>query len=186
MQVVAGANKPFMAFCIQCGTELTPLTQEGRQRLSCPKCGWIHYEHLKVSAAGLIELDGTLLLVRRNTEPWLGAWYLPAGYVEADEDPSLAAAREVREETGLLVQAGNLVGSYYFDDDPRGNGLLLVYNCDIIEGGIELNAEVDAAGFFNPLSMPELLTGAGHDRAIREWAARQEVWQDQWRQGLMH
>jgi len=175
-----------MAFCHQCGTELNSVLLEGRQRLICPRCSWVHYEQLKVSAAGLIELDGTLLLVRRNTEPWLGDWYLPAGYVEADEDPSLAAEREVKEETGLVVRSGSLFGSYYFDDDPRGNGLLLVYNCEIVEGGIELNAEVEAAGFFNPLSLPEKLTGAGHDRAIRDWAVRQEVWQDQWRQGLMH
>lgn len=186
MQVVAGANNTFMAFCIQCGTELTTMILENRQRLACPECGWVHYAHLKVSAAGLIELDGSLLLVRRNTQPWQGAWYLPAGYVEADEDPSLAAIREVREETGLMVRPGGLFGSYYFDDDPRGNGLLLVYNCEIIEGGIELNEEVDAAGFFRPISLPAQLTGAGHDRAIEEWAARQEVWQDQWRQGIKH
>lgn len=175
-----------MAYCIQCGTELKNLSLENRKRLACPKCGWVHYAQLKVSAAGLIEFEGSVLLVRRNTQPWLGSWYLPAGYVEADEDPSLAAVREVREETGLVVQPDSLFGSYYFDDDPRGNGLLLVYNCQIIEGGIELNSEVISAGFFHAISLPKLLTGAGHDRAIKEWAARQEVWQGQWRQGLMH
>lgn len=175
-----------MSYCIQCGTKLKSLLQENRQRLTCPKCGWIHYTQLKVSAAGLIELDGALLLVRRRSQPWMGSWYLPAGYVEADEDPSYAAVREVQEETGLVVHPNTLFGSYYFDDDPRGNGLLLVYNCQIIDGNLELNDEVDAAGFYHPVSLPEQLTGAGHDRAIKEWAARQEVWQDQWRHGIKH
>ena len=175
-----------MAYCFHCGTELETKTLENILRLVCPACGWVHYQQLKVSAAGLIEVDGSLLLVRRNTEPWLGSWYLPAGYVEADEDPSLAAAREVREETGLIVQPESLFGTYFFDDDPRGNGLLLVYLCHVLVGEITINHEVTAAGFFHPAGLPEQLTGAGHDRAIKDWAARQEVWQGQWRREIKH
>ena len=175
-----------MAYCFQCGTELNEKLQENNLRLICPECGWVYYPQLKVSAAGLIEVDGSLLLVRRNTQPWLGTWYLPAGYVEADEDPAFAAAREVREETGLIIRPTMLFGSYYFEDDPRGKGLLLVYQCEILEGNITINEEVDAVGFFHPSSLPEQLTGAGHDRAIKEWAFRQEIWQGQWRQGIKH
>lgn len=175
-----------MAFCFQCGTELNRKSFEKYSRLTCLKCGWVYYPQLKVSAAGLIDLDGSLLLVRRNTEPWLGSWYLPAGYVEADEDPAQAAVREVMEETGLIVQTDALFGSYYFDDDPRGNGLLLVFNCRIVDGNITINEEISAAGFFQPARLPELLAGAGHERAIKEWAARLDVWQDHWNRGMKH
>lgn len=115
--------------------------------------------------------DRRLLLVRRATPPWQGCWYLPAGYVEADEDPARAAERELWEETGLQAKAGILHGAYFFDDDPRGNGLLLVYHSSLTGGRLNLNGEADRAGFFCADQMPSPLTGAGHDRAIADWLA---------------
>lgn len=44
-----------------------------------------------------------ILLARRKTEPWQGHWTFPGGRVNADEDPDLAAERELREETGLSL-----------------------------------------------------------------------------------
>jgi 8-oxo-dGTP diphosphatase len=66
----------------------------------------------RVACAGAIVHDdsGRLLLVQRGREPGRGLWSLPGGRVEADESPAQAAVREVREETGLDVVAGPLVG----------------------------------------------------------------------------
>jgi len=55
--------------------------------------------------------SGELLLVKRGREPEAGRWSLPGGRVEAGESDQVALVREVREETGLMVRAGQLVGS---------------------------------------------------------------------------
>jgi ADP-ribose pyrophosphatase YjhB (NUDIX family) len=54
--------------------------------------------------------DRRLLLIQRGHEPHRGLWSLPGGRVEAGETAEQAVVREVREETGLVVTAGGVVG----------------------------------------------------------------------------
>lgn len=62
--------------------------------------------------AGAVVHDpaGRLLLIRRGREPGRGLWSLPGGRCERGETAAEAAVREVREETGLEVVAGRLIG----------------------------------------------------------------------------
>lgn len=53
---------------------------------------------------------GRLLVVRRARPPAAGRWSLPGGRVEPGESDAEAVRREVREETGLDVEVGELVG----------------------------------------------------------------------------
>mgnify|MGYP001074707969 CR=1 FL=1 len=156
---------------------------DGRLRPVCPVCGDVVYRQLKVGAGVLVERGGALLLVQRGpgNEAFPGTWNLPSGYCEADEPPPVAAAREALEETGLRVQVGRLAGAYFFDDDPRGNGLLLVYEAVVVGGDLESDGrEAIAACFFPPDRLPEALCGGGHDRAIRAWQTRAL---DRWQPG---
>src|SRR5258707_14303163 len=60
----------------------------------------------------VIEDDaGRLLLIKRGHDPGRGLWSVPGGRVEAGETAEEAVVREVREETGLIVVTGPLIGS---------------------------------------------------------------------------
>jgi 8-oxo-dGTP diphosphatase len=116
-----------LRFCSRCGTLLATRMVNGRVRPACPACGFVVYVDLKVACGVLVERAGTVLLVRRRNEPGRGRWCLPCGFEDADESPEQAARREAREETGLDVVLAQPLGIYYYTDDPRGAGLLVVF-----------------------------------------------------------
>lgn len=68
----------------------------------------------------LIE-DGKVLLVKRGKEPFFGEWAIPGGRIENQESAEQCAIREMKEETGLDIEIGKLVGLYSEPKrDPRG------------------------------------------------------------------
>lgn len=73
--------------------------------------------------------SGRLLLVRRGNEPGRGLWSVPGGRVEAGEDDAAALVREMREETGLEVAPGRLIGRL-----TRGPFLISDYACTVLGG----------------------------------------------------
>lgn len=68
--------------------------------------------------AGAVVRDesGRVLLVRRGHAPSQGLWSVPGGRIEPGETPEQAAAREVREETGLQVRVGRLLATVEIGD----------------------------------------------------------------------
>lgn len=65
----------------------------------------------EVAAVGaIIVRDGLMLLVQRGHAPAAGQWSVPGGRVERGESDAEALAREVAEETGLMVRVGPMLG----------------------------------------------------------------------------
>jgi ADP-ribose pyrophosphatase YjhB (NUDIX family) len=135
-------------------------------------CGSVHFLEPKVAAAVLIEREGNVLLVRRAMAPNKGKWSLPAGFVDADEDPQVAAVRECLEETGFHIRITGLVDVISGREHSRGANIIIVYEAEIEGGELSPRDDADDARFFPPDSLPGLAFQATH-RAIDLWRSRQ-------------
>ena len=100
----------------------------------------------------------TVLLIERGGDPFKGSWALPGGFVEGGERVASAAARELREETGIEAGELELLGVYDTPGrDPRGPTVSVVFVMRAAE-------ELDAAGaddaadarWFDLGALPEL------------------------------
>jgi len=143
-------------YCPCCSAELQKRVIHNAERPVCPACGWVYYADPKVAAATLVVQDGKILLVQRANEPHSGAWSLPAGFVDADEDPAQAAQREVLEEAGFQVAIIDLIDLYTGREHPRGSDLLLVFRADITGGSLHAGDDALDAAFFSPDRLPPL------------------------------
>jgi ADP-ribose pyrophosphatase YjhB (NUDIX family) len=128
----------------------------GAERPECPACGWIYFEDPKVAAAVLVEQAGRVLLTRRVNEPHRGEWSLPAGFINAHEDPERAAERECLEETGLLVRVTELLQLIPGQEHERGADILILYRAEILGGELLAGDDADEVGFFSREALPPL------------------------------
>lgn len=147
-------------FCLRCGNPLVRAERFGRLRPVCPACGWVYYADPKVAVAALIEQDGQVFLVRRANDPQRGLWSLPAGFIDAGEDPAQAVVRECLEETGLQVKVSELSQIVAGQEHPRGAHFLIVYRAQIVGGKLAPGDDVDQAAFFPLQALPPLAFAA--------------------------
>jgi 8-oxo-dGTP diphosphatase len=155
-------------FCGTCGGPL----RAGDRHPVCTSCGRTSFRDPKVGV-GAVVLDeqDRLLLVRRGVEPGRGRWALPAGYVDADEDPRAAAAREVAEETGLEVEVGAVVDVYAGEGTGGGASFFLAFEARLVGGTLGAADDVDDARFFDLDALPPLDFASTTD-AVRRLASR--------------
>ena len=145
-----------MNFCPRCGSQTNLQEKFGKLRAVCPNCGWIHFADPKVAAAVLVEQDGRVLLVRRVNEPFRGFWTLPAGFVDAGEDPARAAERECLEETSLTVRTTRVMDVIAGREHPRGADFIIVYSAQLISGVPLACDDADQVGWFERSNLPPL------------------------------
>ena len=98
---------------------------------------------------GAVVVDrGRVLLIRRGTEPLKGQWSLPGGMRELGESLVAGVVREVREETGLVVEPVELVellDRIHRDEDRvRYHYVIADYLCRVTGGALEAASDADA------------------------------------------
>ena len=111
------------------------------------------YPPRPVVGVGAVVIDGDrVLLIRRAHEPLKGQWSMPGGGVELGETLEAAVAREVREETGLIVEVGPIVevlDRIMKDADGRveHHFVLVDFVCRRTGGDLKSASDADAAEF---------------------------------------
>lgn len=120
-------------------------------------------------AGGIVsDPEGRILLVRRGQEPARGMWSIPGGRVDGDESWDAAAAREVREETGIQVRAPEFVGLV---ERASGSGSTYLIADFAFTGEGQPRAADDAedARWCEPDAIPRMDSSPGLVDALREW-----------------
>ncbi len=126
-------NPPEYNFCPRCGgrLELREVKAGEPQRLVCEECSFIFYLGPKLVAAVIFELDGGIVLTQRAIDPGYGKWTFPGGFVDRGETAETAAKREAREEAGVELELGAIVGLYSYEDQVP---VIAVFSGRIIGG----------------------------------------------------
>jgi ADP-ribose pyrophosphatase YjhB (NUDIX family) len=120
--------------------------------------------YLAVSAA--IVRDGNILVVRRARPPANGLFTLPGGVVEAGEPLTQALAREVREETGLIIEPKAMAGFRETivrdaQDRVERHFVILCFAARWIAGEPVLSEELSEAHWLPPGQLADLQTTPG-------------------------
>ncbi|MDI6726592.1 MAG: NUDIX hydrolase [Smithellaceae bacterium] len=77
--------------------------------------------HPLVGVGALVVKDGRVLLVKRGVAPSMGLWAIPGGMLELGETLQEGAEREILEETGVIIRAGEPIYTFdFFEPGPQG------------------------------------------------------------------
>lgn len=110
--------------------------------------------------------EGRLLLIRRATEPSKGCWSLPGGRVEPGESAAEAAAREVHEETGLVVTVGAELACV-----TLGSYLVRDFAATAIGGRLRAGDDADDVRWVAPEAIDDLALTPGLAAELRRMGA---------------
>jgi 8-oxo-dGTP diphosphatase len=106
------------------------------------------YPERPIVGVGAVIVNGDrVLIVRRAKEPLKGQWSIPGGMLELGEKLREGLAREVREETALEVEVGDVLDvfdSIFPDADGRTqyHYVLVDYRCTVRSGEAKAGSDV--------------------------------------------
>lgn len=138
----------------------------------------MHPERPFLAVGGVIfNGSGRVLLVQRGNEPWKGWWSIPGGAVETGELLKDAVYREMREETGLEVEALEVVEIFESiraaeDGAIAFHYVVIDYLCRVVSGDAKASDDASAARWFSQDALPENTTPGAQavvEKAFARW-----------------
>jgi 8-oxo-dGTP diphosphatase len=124
---------------------------------------------IRCVGAIITDAAGRLLLIKRGHEPGKGLWSVPGGRVEPGETDEQALTREIREETGLSVRPGRLIGALR---RPAPGGAVLDirdYAATVTGGTLTAGDDADDARWAAPAELAGLPLTDGLAAALTGW-----------------
>jgi 8-oxo-dGTP diphosphatase len=132
------------------------------------------FPEMPLVGVGSIIIEGDrVLLVKRAHPPIQGQWSIPGGVLEVGEMVREAAVREAQEETGLLVEPGELLGVYdrILRDPERRvqyHYVLIDFLCRRVGGELIAASDAAAVGWFTRQQLPGLNLAEDTEDVIRK------------------
>ena len=127
----------------------------------------------RVAVGAVVFKQNRILLAQRGQPPSLDNWAIPGGKVRLGESLQNAAEREIREETGLVVRAGDPV--YTFDHVDRDDDGRIRYHYVIVDlmaeyvsGDIQPGDDVLDAGWISEDELVRLKVSPRTLRLLQE------------------
>ncbi len=115
------------------------------------------YATPKVDVRAAVFRDNRLLLVREFED---GLWTLPGGWAEIGQSAAESVEREVREESGYIVKAVELLACWDRNKHPHPaipfHAYKLVFLCELLGGDPRTSVETTEVGFFEEDQIPAL------------------------------
>ncbi len=139
-------------YCPICGTELQTRAYAGAMRPVCPNGDFVQFYDPKVAVVMFVARGDAVLLIKRGIDPEKGKWALPAGFVDAGEDPAEAAARELTEETGLIPTDVRLIDVFANPGDGTAD-IIIAYRLQATGEPVP-DDDAEEARFFTRDDMP--------------------------------
>lgn len=120
-----------------------------------------HNIYPRAGIGAVVIHDGMVLLVLRGREPGKGYWAIPGGSIEIGERLQAAAEREILEETGIVIRAGEPIHTFDFiEKDETGSVrfhyIIIDLAAEYISGKLAPADDADDARWISPEELASL------------------------------
>ena len=133
-----------------------------------------------VGVGGVLIEGGKALLIKRGSEPLLGQWSIPGGTLELGETILEGVARELLEETGMVVRVLDLIEVFerinpYLPPESRGTGprprfhfVIVDYLCEKIGGEARAGGDAVDIAYVGEEELPKYQLTEAATRVLRK------------------
>jgi len=127
----------------------------------------------RVGVGAIVIREGRVLLVQRGIEPSRGLWAIPGGSLELGETIQEGAEREILEETGIVIRAGEPVHTFdFFERDQTGrcrfHYVIVDVRAEYVSGDVHADDDAADARWLSPEDLDALPVARNTLRVLRK------------------